>query len=157
MDTKGLLHLLHYSYLDCNISVLFFLMSFGGPLPQVLSNMFNSQHRGAQFVDMVRSSGESFVLNVMIHQLFMQEVFMGNERYQPLTCRCIIINRKTRFGPLATRSLQPTQIHHILHFIFSKRDLIFGKFTFLYIISALVSRKYCSTRNECFRNEEEVV
>lgn len=66
-DSKELLHLLYYSYLDCNISVLFFLISFGGLLPQVLSNMFNGQHRGAQSVDMAWSSGESFVLNVMIH------------------------------------------------------------------------------------------
>lgn len=67
MDTEGLLHLLYYSYLDFNNSVLFFLISFGGLLPQMFSNMFNSQCGGAQSVDMVWSSEESFVLEVMIH------------------------------------------------------------------------------------------
>lgn len=45
---------------------------------------------------------------------------------------------------------------HFLLF-FSRRDIIFGKFTFLYIISALVSRKYFSTRNQPLRKEEEIV
>ena len=67
MDTEGLLHLLYYSYLDFKKSVLFFLTSFEGRLPQMFSNMFNSQCGGAQSVDMVRSSGESFVLEDMIH------------------------------------------------------------------------------------------
>lgn len=67
MDTEGLLRLLHYSYLDFNNSVLFFPILFEGLLPQMFSNMFTSQCGGAQSVDMVWSSGESFVLEDMIH------------------------------------------------------------------------------------------
>lgn len=67
MDTEGLLHLLYYSYLHFNNSVLFFLISFEGLLPQMFSNVFVSQCGGAQSVDMVQSSGEGFVLEDMMH------------------------------------------------------------------------------------------
>jgi len=80
MDTEGLLHLLYCSYLDFNNSVLFFPRHLKACYHKCLATclIVNAEE---QSVDTVRSTGESFVLEVMIHYLIMQVVFMGNERY----------------------------------------------------------------------------